>query len=131
MQAAIDAIKPDEVIKVGGSGHKVREIFTSLVNRAIDQIYHICSIFQVLLLMEGKAHAYLFASPGTKRWDTCAPEAILHAMGGQLTDVNGNFYKYDKDTPYSNKGGILATSKKEEHSYYLNAIPQELKDGFK
>lgn len=32
--------------------------------------------------MEGKAHAYVFASDGCKRWDTCAPEAILHAVGG-------------------------------------------------
>ena len=61
--------------QVGGAGHKV------------------------MLLMEGRAHAYVFPSPGQlplnssspsnfiedskpgcKKWDTCAPEAILHAM---------------------------------------------------
>ena len=56
-------MKPTEVLKVGGSGHKV------------------------LLLIEGKAHAYVFPSPGCKKWDTCAPEAILHALGGKVNDL--------------------------------------------
>lgn len=40
---------------------------------------------KVLRVIEGDAHAYVFASPGTKKWDTCAPEAVLVAMGGALT----------------------------------------------
>ena len=51
------------MLKVGGSGHKV------------------------LLLIEGKAHAYVFPSPGCKKWDTCAPEAILHALGGKVSEI--------------------------------------------
>ena len=31
---------------------------------------------------------------GCKKWDTCAPEAILHAMGGKLTDMKGQDYQY-------------------------------------
>ena len=54
-------------------------------------------ISQVMLLIEGKAHAYVFPSPGCKKWDTCAPEAVLHAMGGKLTDIHGNLYDYNKD----------------------------------
>jgi hypothetical protein len=38
---------------------------------------------QIIQLIEGKASAYVFASPGCKKWDTCAPEVILHAVGGQ------------------------------------------------
>lgn len=38
---------------------------------------------QIIQLVEGKASAYVFASPGCKKWDTCAPEAILHAVGGK------------------------------------------------
>ena len=57
---------------------------------------------QVMLLIEGKAHAYVFPSPGCKKWDTCAPEAILHAMGGLLTDIHGNLYDYDKDVGMRN-----------------------------
>ena len=39
-QDALEILKPDEVLKVGGAGHKV------------------------LLLMEGQAEAYVFPSPG-------------------------------------------------------------------
>ena len=51
-------------------------------------------MLQVLLILEGKAHAYVFASPGCKKWDTAAPEAILHAAGGRLTDMHGDDIQY-------------------------------------
>lgn len=48
------------------------------------------------MLLEGKAHAYVFASKGCKRWDTCAPEGILKALAGKLTDIHGKEYDYSK-----------------------------------
>ncbi|XP_076666334.1 3'(2'),5'-bisphosphate nucleotidase 1 isoform X2 [Andrena cerasifolii] len=104
IQAAINALHPDEVLRVGGAGYKV------------------------ILLMEGKAHAYVFASKGSKRWDTCAPEAILHAVGGILTDSLGEQYSYDAGTSYQNLKGILATAPSEDHQWYLSHIPQEVKE---
>lgn len=47
--------------------------------------------------MEGRAHAYVFASKGCKKWDTCAPEAVLAAIGGKLTDMDGKQYSYFKN----------------------------------
>ena len=85
--------------------------------------------------MEGQAHCYVFCSPGCKKWDTCAPEAILHAIGGKLTDIKGNFYQYHADVGHVNEWGILATAKNDEHEGYLNMIPDEynnqVKDYFK
>ncbi len=81
-----------------------------------------------MLLIEGKAHAYVFPSPGCKKWDTCAPEAVLHAMGGKLTDIHGNLYNYDKDVGMRNDWGTLATFNKEDHKEYLDLIPQKNKD---
>ena len=40
-------------------------------------------------MMFGNADAYVFASKGCKKWDTCAPEAVLCAAGGELTDIHG------------------------------------------
>ena len=106
-----EACNPSEVIRVGGAGHKV------------------------MLLIEGLAHAYVFPSPGTKKWDTCAPEAILHAMGGKLTDIYGRFYEYDKSVGKINEWGTLATSVAEDHEEYCKLIPDEkkaqVKDYFK
>jgi fructose-1,6-bisphosphatase/inositol monophosphatase family enzyme len=37
---------------------------------------------------------YFYEKSGTKRWDTCAGEALLKSIGGYLTDLNGNSYEY-------------------------------------
>lgn len=47
VQSALKAIEPTKIIRVGGAGYKV------------------------LQLLEGDAHAYVFASAGCKKWDTC------------------------------------------------------------
>lgn len=56
--------------------------------------------WQVMLLMEGRAHVYVFASPGCKKWDTCAPQAILEAAGGILTDMQGDLIPYQATVPH-------------------------------
>lgn len=47
VQSALQAIEPTKILRVGGAGYKV------------------------LQLLEGDAHAYIFASAGCKKWDTC------------------------------------------------------------
>lgn len=83
---------------------------------------------QVILLMEGKAHAYVFASNGCKKWDTCAPEAVLKALGGCLTDIHGKEYNYDKLVQFPNSGGVFASAKGVNHVDLLGKIPQDLRD---
>lgn len=78
--------------------------------------------------MEGKASIYVFASSGCKKWDTCAPEAVLSAAGGKLTDILGNYYKYGGSESRPNKTGVLAAVNDELHSYAVKKIPQELKE---
>lgn len=107
VQDALDILKPDQVLKVGGAGHKV------------------------LLLMEGQASAYVFPSPGCKKWDTCAPEAILHAMGGKLTDIHGDDYQYHSEVQHQNMEGVLATARSEDHALYVTELPQSLKEQVK
>eukprot|EP00914_Ancora_sagittata_P000144 GHVO01000578.1.p1 GENE.GHVO01000578.1~~GHVO01000578.1.p1 ORF type:complete len:314 (+),score=51.54 GHVO01000578.1:35-976(+) len=101
---AVEKCEPTEVLRVGGAGHKV------------------------LLVLEGKAHAYVFASPGCKKWDTCAPEAVLHAAGGKLTDIHGLKFQYGATVQRRNTGGVLATPTVEAHKWYLDHIPQDVKD---
>ncbi|XP_016337998.1 3'(2'),5'-bisphosphate nucleotidase 1-like isoform X3 [Sinocyclocheilus anshuiensis] len=95
---AVQAMEPHDVIRVGGAGNKI------------------------IQLVEGKASAYVFASPGCKKWDTCAPEAILHTVGGKLTDMHGNAYRYDANVKHMNSAGVLATLR--NHEYYLSRVPQ-------
>jgi len=101
---AVDGCEPSFILRAGGCGHKV------------------------MLILEGKAHAYVFGSPGCKKWDTAAPEAIVHAAGGLLTDVHGNTIPYGPNCTRPNKSGVLAVAQKEKHSWYLNKIPQSVKE---
>lgn len=103
VESALSALNPTQIIRVGGAGYKV------------------------LQLLEGKAHAYVFASPGCKKWDTCAPEAVLQAHGGRLTDISGKHYKYGKNVAFPNRAGILATAKGTDHDDVVHKIPTELK----
>lgn len=101
----IDSMKPTDVMRVGGAGNKV------------------------LKLIEGKAHAYVFASPGCKKWDTCGPEAILHSLGGKLTDVHGNTLRYHADVKFPNTAGVIAACS--DHDWYISKVPQQVKDTLK
>ncbi|XP_027896157.1 3'(2'),5'-bisphosphate nucleotidase 1 isoform X2 [Xiphophorus couchianus] len=96
----VNAMEPHDVIRVGGAGNKI------------------------IQLIEGKASAYVFASPGCKKWDTCGPEAILHAVGGKLTDMFGNPYRYNADVKHMNSAGVLATLR--NHDYYVSRVPQSV-----
>ncbi|XP_049852204.1 3'(2'),5'-bisphosphate nucleotidase 1-like [Schistocerca gregaria] len=85
-------LSADEVIRVGGAGYKI------------------------LCLARGVADVYCYPSPGTKKWDTCAPEAILRvATGGKLTDFQNLPIDYD-DTENVENYGILATRESEYHA---------------
>lgn len=79
------------------------------------------------MLIEGKAHAYVFASKGCKKWDTCAPEAVLASFGGKLTDIHGTPYQYDKNVQHLNARGVLATAPSVEHESLLSKIPEDIR----
>lgn len=80
------------------------------------------------MLIEGKVHAYVFASKGCKKWDTCAPESVLAAVGGRLTDMHGIKMSYGAEVQRKNTGGILATVS--NHDNLLNKIPDHVKEVF-
>ncbi|HLT31479.1 MAG TPA: 3'(2'),5'-bisphosphate nucleotidase CysQ [Myxococcaceae bacterium] len=58
-------------------------------------------------LAEGGADLYLHPSPYSYRWDACAPEAVLRAAGGVLTDLNGAGYRYDGEGGLRNDRGLI------------------------
>lgn len=101
----VDAMEPHEVLRVGGAGNKI------------------------IHLVEGRASAYVFASPGCKKWDTCAPEAILQAVGGKLTDIHGKPYHYEASVKHMNSAGVLATLR--NHEYYISRVPQSVLQALK
>jgi len=67
---------------------------------------------KIALLATGRADVYIHPSPGTKLWDTCAPQIIYEEAGGIFTTALGTPISYvRKDGDLRNNDGILAGSR--------------------
>jgi 3'(2'), 5'-bisphosphate nucleotidase len=64
---------------------------------------------KVGLLATAQCDLYLHPAPGLKEWDTCAPEAILAAAGGVLTDAWGSPLTYNK-ADVRQRQGLVASN---------------------
>lgn len=58
---------------------------------------------------QGKADLYISVSDKTWEWDACAPEAIVKAAGGYMTDCLGKPLLYNKPKP-NTPFGMVASS---------------------
>ena len=64
---------------------------------------------KVARVAQGDAELYVHEGRGMKHWDSCAPEAILRAAGGRLTDLEGSRIDYaERDLSLSN--GLVASN---------------------
>jgi len=63
---------------------------------------------EMLCIIEGIGHLYIRSTTGAKKWDTCAGEALIKALGGYLVDMEGNQLEYppEKDK-WINEKGVL------------------------
>jgi 3'(2'), 5'-bisphosphate nucleotidase len=61
------------------------------------------------LIAAGVRDLYVNPWPKCKAWDTCAPEAILVAAGGVLTDTKGGPIRYDEED-LARRGGLVASN---------------------
>lgn len=51
---------------------------------------------KLALIALGERDLYVNPTPKCKAWDTCAPQAIIEAAGGVLTDGHGDALPYDR-----------------------------------
>lgn len=66
------------------------------------------------------ADIYIHPSPGCKEWDLCAPEAIVTAAGGTMTDCWGNKLTYNKRDVRAHNG--LVVSNGQIHEQILSSV---------
>ena len=64
---------------------------------------------KVGLITRQLAALYVHPSPGCKEWDLCAPQALLEAAGGRMTDCWGNPLRYNKRDVRAHNG-LIATN---------------------
>ena len=85
LEAALAALAPAEKLSVGSVGYKVGKI-------AADE-----------------ADLYIATTSAISLWDTCAPQAILHAAGGRFLDLDGRPLSY-AGPALNHPRGLLATN---------------------
>ena len=76
---------------------------------------------KMLRVIRGDASAHL-QGPGASRWDTCAGEALLMALGGVVTSLDGLPYQYIQDSCYDNADGFVAARTPKLHSKLVQVL---------
>ena len=64
---------------------------------------------KALRLLGGDASIYVYPVRGYKRWDACAPEAIIRAAGGHYTDRRGEALSYSDEGSHVLDEGMHAS----------------------
>jgi 3'(2'), 5'-bisphosphate nucleotidase len=76
---------------------------------------------KISMVARGVAECYAHPTVGTKLWDSAAPQAILHAAGGRLTDMRGQPLVYTGPA-LGNDLGLLATGPGVDHDALVDRL---------
>jgi 3'(2'), 5'-bisphosphate nucleotidase len=76
---------------------------------------------KLAMVARGAAEMYVHPTLGTKLWDSAAPQVVLHASGGRLTDMLGEPLVYDT-TVVDNRRGLLASQVGTDHDALVERL---------
>lgn len=103
-------IDPSRLRLVASRSHRDHRVDEVRRRLGISEESRIGSVgIKVGLLVTRQAEVYVEPSSMTKAWDSCAPEAILHAGGGRMTDLEGAPLRY-VPSDVRNWKGLVATN---------------------
>jgi 3'(2'), 5'-bisphosphate nucleotidase len=101
---------PPGIRLVASKSHRTARVDAVRAALGIEDEMNVGSIgLKMALVAEGARDLYVYPGGRTKIWDTCAPEAILHAAGGRVTDLDGRPLSYDQPE-LNNRRGIVASN---------------------
>jgi len=75
--------------------------------------------YKVWEVIKGTQDAYIHTTL-IKKWDICAGAAILNALGGKMTTLNGDTIDFGRADQEKNEGGLLATM--HQHVEFLDKL---------
>ena len=101
---------PPGIRLVASKSHRTKDVDGFRRAMKIDDEVNVGSIgVKVAMVADNFRDLYVYPGSRTKIWDTCAPEAIILAAGGRITDVRGNPLSYTQ-AELVNRGGIVASN---------------------
>jgi 3'(2'), 5'-bisphosphate nucleotidase len=105
-----DRKQPPGIRLVASKSHRTHDIDLFRKALGIDDEMNIGGVgLKVSIVADGTRDLYVYPGGRTKIWDSCAPEAIIAAAGGRLTDTYGAPLVYDQADLY-NRRGLIASN---------------------
>ena len=96
----------------------------------IREEYRVGSVgIKVGMVVTRQADIYLEPSAMTKAWDSCAPEAILRAAGGRMTDMTGASLHYSPHDLQNRRGLVAANGAC--HERVISEITEFVREGIR
>jgi 3'(2'), 5'-bisphosphate nucleotidase len=94
---------------VASASHRTADIDRVKTELGIQDEINVGSVgVKLCLIASGVRDLYVNPSAKTKAWDTCAPEAILNAAGGRLSDLFGKSIEYRAELAH--RRGLVASN---------------------
>lgn len=105
-----DVREPSAIRMVASKSHRDQSIDRVRAVLDIRDELNVGSVgLKIGLIARAERDLYVSTSSRSKRWDVCAPEAILVEAGGLLTDMNGALIDY-RAQELTNRHGIAASN---------------------
>ncbi len=102
--------EPPGIRLVASKSHRTRDVDDFRRALGISDETNVGGVgLKIGLVAEASRDLYVYPGDRTKIWDTCAPEAILLAAGGRLTDTFGEVLRYT-DPDLHNRRGLVASN---------------------
>lgn len=90
---------------------------------------------KALWVAEGVGDIYIYNEPKVKFWDICAMDAVFQCIGGKVTNLFGEPFRYSLGGQTEEScllwGGLIVTPSEEFHRWCLERIPAELTNHLK
>lgn len=115
-----DVKHPVVIISRSHSG-EVRSIAKEVFGETLHVVQAGGAGYKVLQVLHNNATAYLH-STAIKKWDICAGNAILAAIGGKMTNLKNQDITYSDSDSFLNENGLLATAVESIHEMYIKKI---------
>jgi len=101
---------PAQIRLVASKSHRGKEIDQVKSALGISTEMNIGSVgLKLGLIALGERDLYVNPFSKCRSWDTCAPEAVLDAAGGRMTDLHGDRLCYDQESTFR-PTGMVATN---------------------
>lgn len=109
----------------------------AIAGQCADNVVNVAGAgIKFLHLLQGSAGSSICAVSRSKKWDTCAGDALLRILGGNVTNVCGEPIIYDPSSDPRNVKGVVASLHRpgihiqddKVHHDIIRRIPNSVKD---